>query len=551
MIKIFFPLLIAVVLAGCDPAVKITSPGNGDSFEAGEAITFSCSASDFEDGELSGEAIAWTSSMDGDIGTGSSFETKSLSPGEHDIIVTAVDSAGGYNTDAITITVGRDNATTTTTTVSGTAGATHYVSPDGSDSNPGTGSLPWKTIQKAADTLAAGERVYIKAGTYKEQVVPQNSGTQAAYITYAAYPGDRVTIDGKTVALPPFGEYGDLAGLFDIKGKRYIQVDGLRIVNASTDQGSNGILINDSDHISISNCSIDTTQASGIGVWACSAIVLEGNDINKACIGGQQESISVAGTDGFEIKNNIVHDTDAAADKEGICIKDGASNGTVYGNLIYNVPAAGIYIDAWDKHTYNIEVFANIVHDISNSDGFQAASEMGGLLENIKFYNNISYNNKYSGITVTRNGDEGGKHPMKTVAIINNTLYNNGNDWGGCVAMDNPEAEAVAIRNNLCSRNRSFEISVSSDVPLKHVTVENNLLYSYKADAEDGEVTGVNFVEGDPLFVDPAAADFHLKAGSPAIDKGAKTNAPATDFDGFARPRGQGYDIGAFEYENK
>ena len=431
-----------------------------------------------------------------------------------------------------------------------TVTATYYVSPDGSDSNPGTEAEPWKTIQKAADTLVAGERVYIKAGTYKEQVIPQNSGEEGAYIIYAAYPNNTVTIDGETVALPPTGEFGNLAGLFDINGKSYIQVNQLRIINAVTDAGSNGILVNNSDHIIITGNYIDNTQSSGIGVWASHNIVLDGNEINRACSGGLQESISVAGTDTFDIKNNTVHDTDTAADKEGICVKDGSANGKVYKNVIYNVPATGIYVDAWNKHTYNIEVFGNIVHDISNADGLQAASEMGGLLENIKFYNNISYNNKFRGITVTRNGDEGGAHPMHDINITNNTFYNNGDDWGGGLAMDNPEAEGVVIRNNICSQNRSFEISVSVDVPEQNTTVENNLIFSYKSDSEDGEVTGSDFVDADPLFVNAASSDFHLQKNSPAIDKGSATNAPTDDYDGNSRPQGQGYDIGAFEYRS-
>jgi hypothetical protein len=541
-------VLFSCAVAGCDPAVRIISPQDGASFTAGGTITFVCTAWDAEDGELSEEAIVWTSSIDGEIGTGISCTTDALSPGEHEITVTVTDSAGGYAADGITITISADDAATTTTTAPDTTAATYYVAPDGSDSNPGTEAEPWKTITKAADTLVAGERVYIKAGTYKEQVIPQNSGSQAAYIIYAAYPGDTVTIDGETVALPPFGEYGDLAGLFDIRNKSYIKVDALRIVNATTDEGSNGILVNDADHITISNCSIDTTQASGIGVWGSSDILLEGNEVVRACFGGQQESISVAGTDRLEVKNNIVHDADTAADKEGICIKDGSANGKVYGNVIYNVPAAGIYIDAWDKHTYNIEVFANIVHDISNSDGFQAASEMGGLLESIHFYNNIGYSNKFTGLAVTRNGDEGGPHPMRDIKIINNTFYNNGEAWGGGVAMDNPEAEGIVIRNNICSQNRSFEISVSNDVPAPNVTVENNVLYSYKSDAEDGEVTGIDFIDENPLFIDAAGGDFHVRKNSPAIDTGSAVDAPAHDFDGNARPAGQGYDIGAFEY---
>ena len=42
--------------------------------------------------------------------------------------------------------------------------ATYYVAKNGSDSNPGIESQPWLTLKKAADTLAAGETVYVKAG---------------------------------------------------------------------------------------------------------------------------------------------------------------------------------------------------------------------------------------------------------------------------------------------------------------------------------------------------------------------------------------------------
>lgn len=45
-------------------------------------------------------------------------------------------------------------------------GTTYYVSPSGNDKNPGTETQPWQTIQKAADTLVAGDTVYIKEGFY-------------------------------------------------------------------------------------------------------------------------------------------------------------------------------------------------------------------------------------------------------------------------------------------------------------------------------------------------------------------------------------------------
>ena len=56
-----------------------------------------------------------------------------------------------------------------------------------------------------------------------------------------------------------------------------------------------------------------------------------------------------------------------------------------------------------------------------------------------------------------------------------------------------------------------------------------------------------NSMQVDPLFVNPAARDFRLQAGSPAINKGVPVAGLTSDFDGTARPLGGAYDIGGFE----
>ncbi len=50
------------------------------------------------------------------------------------------------------------------------------------------------------------------------------------------------------------------------------------------------------------------------------------------------------------------------------------------------------------------------------------------------------------------------------------------------------------------------------------------------------------------LFVNINEWNFHLANGSMAIDNGTSYNAPSFDYDGIPRPRGNGYDIGAYEY---
>ena len=56
----------------------------------------------------------------------------------------------------------------------------------------------------------------------------------------------------------------------------------------------------------------------------------------------------------------------------------------------------------------------------------------------------------------------------------------------------------------------------------------------------------------EPLFVDPAKGDYHLKYGSPCIDAGTTTTVPGglpeKDFEGDSRILGGGVDMGADEY---
>jgi subtilisin len=86
------------------PSVSITAPANGATFTQGESITFIGSASDTQDGNLTG-VLAWTSSLNGAIGSGGSFSRSDLSVGTHAITASVTDSGGLTGSASISITV--------------------------------------------------------------------------------------------------------------------------------------------------------------------------------------------------------------------------------------------------------------------------------------------------------------------------------------------------------------------------------------------------------------------------------------------------------------
>lgn len=74
------------------------------------------------------------------------------------------------------------------------AATDYHVSKSGSDTNPGTGTAPFRTIQKAATLARAGDKVIIHAGTYEETVTPSFSGTAGNPIIFTSAPGEKVII---------------------------------------------------------------------------------------------------------------------------------------------------------------------------------------------------------------------------------------------------------------------------------------------------------------------------------------------------------------------
>jgi hypothetical protein len=412
------------------------------------------------------------------------------------------------------------------------SGPTYYVATNGSDGNSGSSSSPWRTIQHAADSVSAGATVYVMGGTYNEKVTMKNSGSSGNYITFAAYPGQTVTIDGTGISL-------NYDGLIRMDGVSYIKISGFHIVHST----SMGVMISGgASNIIAQNNYLSDIARSALLAQDSSYITYDGNEVTNSQTagfnGGQQnENVNMIRTNNFEIKNNHVYNN---PNFESIDVKEGSSYGSIHGNDISGVHSAGIYIDAQGRNSQNIDIYQNKVHDSSESGarGIVIGVEVQGSAKHMNIYDNIVYNLGAIGIAPGTSYSAG---PVDDVTVSNNVVYHNGlaDSWGGGIIVEYSGATNIRVRNNIVSQNGNNQLVNNAG---GNAAITNNLIDG------SGGITGSSSVTGNPQFVNPSGGDFHIQSTSPAIDKGTSTDAPNVDFDGNARPKGAGYDIGAFEY---
>jgi hypothetical protein len=112
-------------LPNATPVVDITAPADGSTVAAGQTVTFIATAIDAEDGDISA-SVLWSSSIDGDLGTGATLSTSSLSVGTHMITATVVDTASRQGSDsmALVVNAGTPNSAPVVTITAPDDGAT-------------------------------------------------------------------------------------------------------------------------------------------------------------------------------------------------------------------------------------------------------------------------------------------------------------------------------------------------------------------------------------------------------------------------------------------
>ncbi|MFA4817193.1 MAG: right-handed parallel beta-helix repeat-containing protein [Parcubacteria group bacterium] len=453
--------------------------------------------------------------------------------------------------------------------------ATFYVATNGNNNNSGTEAQPWVTIQKAADTMVAGDTVIVKEGTYYEMVTMKNSGSPGSYITYQAYPGHTVIIDGQNTRYEAIiaKSYSKVSG-FILQNARYgLYAGGKNNIIIDHIEARNnwdmGIYINNSSYVEINYCYLHHNQAgfylagpsSHITIDHChteynvggtSGIVLYAYPDSNAntyitvsdCESNNngRQGLWAQFTKYLLVKNNHFHDNGAT----GIQIETGCryvvadNNIAEKNNNVFN----GEY-GIWFDETINGIISNNISRE--NQGGFSISQSHNIIMKNNFAYNNKAQQNQSSctwcpassgGLSVSAGHAEhlGAPYGATHNSIIHNVFYGNGRDnvstWGAMRTLDNlTEIHDNYSKNNIISQNPAVVDMNWIDTDA-FATNNYNLFYNARALLIKYAGTDYNFsgyktasgwdansISSNPFFVNPSS-DFHLQVSSPAINAG-------------------------------
>ena len=110
------------------------------------------------------------------------------------------------------------------------AAATYYVATTGDDANPGTQSVPWRTLQHAVDQTGAGDTILVRAGSYAGfELINRDGGTAGNPKTLKAYPGETVTLDRNL--LPTRNGFNGPIIYLEGPGASHIVIDGFKMTD--------------------------------------------------------------------------------------------------------------------------------------------------------------------------------------------------------------------------------------------------------------------------------------------------------------------------------
>jgi hypothetical protein len=424
----------------------------------------------------------------------------------------------------------------------------YYVAPTGSDSNPGTKDSPWGTLQKGADTVAAGDTVWIRGGTYKT-TTPKSSGagiqisksgtSDTNRVKIWAYPGETPLFDFSNLQIAN-GAY--TFGIV-ISGS-WVHLKGLEecCVPMNT-KANNGIANNGSNNI-LELLNAHNNQGSGIQVGSGSgnlALNCDSHDNydpgsqNGGGAGEDADGFGVhggSGTVGTTIRGcrawwNSDDGYDFLSDESPVLIENSWAFGAGYFNYGNGKAGNGNGFKIGSSKTGIRHTVRNCVAWGNKANGFYANHSSGGNT----WYNNTSFQNgtQYNMLASTWSAPNGGGTRTDGVTLSGDKAHILRNNIG--FPNDNQYVNGYGVDTkfntwdlNIVPAAKDFLSVTDPSLTAKDATVET-LAGAIGPRQSDGSLPNVDFLK--------------LAAGSAMIDKGTDVQLPFV---------GAAPDLGAYEF---
>ncbi|MBN2410466.1 right-handed parallel beta-helix repeat-containing protein [candidate division KSB1 bacterium] len=412
------------------------------------------------------------------------------------------------------------------------------------DANPGTAELPFATIQCGVEKAQPGDTVLIKGSPEPDSdhavyivsgngITTVRNGSAGNDIIIKTYPGHSVIIKGN----------GTGVGI-ELEHASYHQFHGLTFKEFK--KATEGY--SKTTHLLFENCEFSNTYETGLRLRNIEELVM---------------------------RDCYVHHCWEA----GISLRGGVNCLFERVESSYNSDGKGASGDGDGFHTYggeNIQ-FIDCTAQENSEDGFDLNAN--GIMKNCKSFghtacnvklwrrdqdgyapkittivNSLIYNAGEAGIKISKGAQ---------LRLFDSVIYNNGEEgvaFRGVDISQEPSVVKSQIINNIFVGNGYGGIEVRQSGPnVNKISADYNLYYNNGRE-NTGLDQDTDMVAGkDPLFVDAAESNFHLKSESPAIDAGMTKDVYqsiyysygvdlSVDLDGNERPFNAVWDIGAYEY---
>ncbi len=436
----------------------------------------------------------------------------------------------------------------------------------GNDGNDGSYYHPLATTQHAADLLQPDTTVFVRQGEYHGFEIP-TGGLEGQPVAFIAEPGARLS------PAPGGQDFG--IAMVD-QPVNHLLIEGFDIDSFAVEAVGLGLFSQNCSDVTLRNLNCHGSTQGGISAIGISGLLLEDCQVSgidpglgisiTSCPGvairgctvtaPYGHGISVWNSSGALIENCTV---DGTVSGYGIWYFGTGSDVVLRGNRVSSPAFDGIRLEydfavSSDSGLHDFLIVGNRVDCSTGSSGpgIHLIGLQGGAIRN-----NLVYGFNSGGIACP----DAAEHPSSGLSLVHNTVVQY-NDGGG------PDSSTIAL--NLGAGAGSFELHNNIFVaPISAVKVDpqaltslgsNNNLFSggLQVNMTSYDLAAWNSTfgfDGDSaaalplgIFLDLSGADFHLHAGSPALNLADPLWSPAGDIDGALRNQDGEPDCGCFEF---